>query len=88
MKQQKINRLIRKVRKQVRRGTFKGRIAPMTHQMNGAILVFKEVQSVVKPTADDCMWALVFNEKIYPFEEGHIHWLIHTEYGVVAVSYA
>ena len=89
MKLRKVKRLIRRTKKQLERGTFKGRIAPVSYDMAGAVFVVDDVLVVLKITSNDCMYCR--NKDGSYFLKNHKHWVkprLIAYLEAVAVSYA
>ena len=93
MKLRKVKRLVRRTKKQLERGTFKGRIAPVSREMAGAIFVVANTSgyavSVLKPTMAD--YILCVNKDGSYLVKGHKHWIKPQPFAykeAVAVSYA
>lgn len=86
MKLRAIKRCVRRASKQENRGTYKGRLARATEQMNGAIFA-TFLEDTLQPNGKDIRWCFRGREgKAIAFAEGHNHW-----YGTkcpVAVSVA
>lgn len=84
MKQRAIKRCIKRTQKQVRRGAFKGRLAVVQPCMTGAVFVFEDVYSVLRPNGSDCQWGFRAG---FTFKSGHSHWYDQGYLTAVAVSY-
>lgn len=84
MKQRAIKRCIKRTQKQLRRGTFKGRLAVLQPSMTGAVFAFEDVYSILRPNGNDCQWGFRAGFK---FKSGHSHWYMQGYLTAVAVSY-
>lgn len=84
MKQRVIKRCIKRAQKQLRRGTFNGRLAVVQPSMTGAVFAFEGGYSVVRPNGSDCQWGFRAGFK---FKSGHSHWYDQGYLTAVAVSY-
>ena len=84
MKQRAIKRCIKRTQKQLRRGTFKGRIAVLQPSMTGAVFAFEGLESILRANGRDCQWAF---RNDWKFTSGHSHWYDSVRPTAVAVSY-
>ena len=87
MKQRAIKRCIKRAQKQARRGTYNGRKEKISPYMTGAMFVFGDIKSVLRPDGYDCQWSGISHSSGLKFYSGHAHWYDYECTAVVAISY-